>query len=309
MAGRQSAAVKRILLELKELRREESQQDLYRAAPLEDDLFEWHFTVRGPPDSPFEGGLYHGRILLPPEYPLKAPEIILLTPNGRFETGKRICLSFTSFHQETWQPCWGVRTMLTALLSFMPSKAEGIGALDYSDNERRVLASRSRDYVCPSCGVKLRDALPERADKEGSKQPSECVEEQLASTSAINEGMQFSDKAPPEQDRLCAAPLQHSAENDLKSSSPAKSSTAPHEASGVRDTRSATPAVLSTRQNRESEAAQRASTGEAQSFATTSAAVRSGESDAELKLVAYAIAALIIAIIARRFYKYCIGEL
>lgn len=130
------------------------------AAPLETDLFEWHFTVRGPPDTAFEGGVYHGRILLPPEYPLKAPEIIMLTPNGRFEVGTRICLSVTSHHDETWQPSWGIRTILTALIGFMPSKPEGIGALDFPDEDRRVLAAKSLSYWCPRCCVRPAELLP-----------------------------------------------------------------------------------------------------------------------------------------------------
>ncbi len=51
----------------------------YFAQPLEDNLFEWHFTVRGPEDSEFSGGVYHGRIILPTEYPMKPPNIIVLT--------------------------------------------------------------------------------------------------------------------------------------------------------------------------------------------------------------------------------------
>jgi len=67
-----SAAVKRILKEVAELAAESERPGaLFTAAPLESDLFEMHFTVRGPPETAFEGGLYHGRILLPPEYPLK----------------------------------------------------------------------------------------------------------------------------------------------------------------------------------------------------------------------------------------------
>ena len=46
---------------------------------LKDNLFEWHFTIRGPADSEFDGGIYHGRIILPPEYPMKPPSIIILT--------------------------------------------------------------------------------------------------------------------------------------------------------------------------------------------------------------------------------------
>ena len=51
----------------------------YYAAPLDDNLFEWHFTVRGPEDTDFNGGVYHGRIIVPAEYPMKPPDIILLT--------------------------------------------------------------------------------------------------------------------------------------------------------------------------------------------------------------------------------------
>lgn len=69
-------AVKRLMREAQELSSATSQ---YFAQPLEDNLFEWHFTVRGPADSEFEGGVYHGRIILPPEYPMKPPNIIVLT--------------------------------------------------------------------------------------------------------------------------------------------------------------------------------------------------------------------------------------
>lgn len=55
----------------------------YYACPLDDNLFEWHFTVRGPPGTEFDGGLYHGRILLPTQYPMQPPNIILLTVNIR----------------------------------------------------------------------------------------------------------------------------------------------------------------------------------------------------------------------------------
>lgn len=57
--------------------------------------FEWHFTVRGPADSDFEGGIYHGRISLPPEYPLKPPSIMLLTVSVSLE--HPVCLIFDTF--------------------------------------------------------------------------------------------------------------------------------------------------------------------------------------------------------------------
>ena len=77
-----------------------------------------------------QGGIYHGRILLPSEYPFKPPEFILLTPNGRWETSTKICLSISSHHPEHWQPSWSVRTALLALIGFMPTSSNGaIGSL------------------------------------------------------------------------------------------------------------------------------------------------------------------------------------
>jgi hypothetical protein len=63
----------------------------------------------------YEGGFYHGQILLDQEYPMKPPRIIFLTESGRFEIGEPICLSITSHHKETWQPSWDIRLVMTAL--------------------------------------------------------------------------------------------------------------------------------------------------------------------------------------------------
>lgn len=143
-------AVKRLFREAKELR--EATEEYY-AQPLEDNLFEWHFTVRGPADSEFDGGVYHGRIIMPPDYPMKPPNIIFLTPNGRFETNKKICLSISGHHPETWQPSWSIRTALLAIIGFMPTPANGtIGSLDYTAAERAALAKRSQEFQCPQCG-------------------------------------------------------------------------------------------------------------------------------------------------------------
>ncbi|KAF0992031.1 hypothetical protein HZS_605 [Henneguya salminicola] len=96
--------VKRLLREAMELSNATGE---YYAQPLDENIFEWHFTIRGPPQTPYEGGMYHGKIIFPTDYPIKPPEIIFLTPNGRFQINKKICLSVSNYHPEHWRPSWG----------------------------------------------------------------------------------------------------------------------------------------------------------------------------------------------------------
>ncbi|XP_078445157.1 ubiquitin-conjugating enzyme 32 [Wolffia australiana] len=150
-------AVKRILQEVKEMHANPS--DDFMSLPLEENIFEWQFAIIGPRDSEFEGGIYHGRIQLPAEYPFKPPSFMLLTPNGRFETQTKICLSISNHHPEHWQPSWSVRTALVALIAFMPTSPDGaIGSLDYKKEERRALAIKSREAP-PKFGAPERQKL------------------------------------------------------------------------------------------------------------------------------------------------------
>jgi len=156
------SAVKRIMQEARELSNDPCTD--YSAAPLEDDIFEWHCTLRGPVGTEFEGGLYHFRILLPAEYPFRPPSIMILTPNGRFELNTKICISFTSYHEELWQPAWGVRTAIIGLQGFFPLKgqaAAGVGSIDYPTAERKRLAALSREWVCPHCQQSNLELLPD----------------------------------------------------------------------------------------------------------------------------------------------------
>lgn len=145
-AGRynqRNPAVKRILREMREMGSDDSLA--YHAEAVESDIFEWHFAILGAENTEFEGGIYHGRVLLPPEYPFKPPSFVLLTHSGRFVVNEKICLSITQHHPEHWQPSWSVRTALTAVRAFMPTAAEGaVGSLEYTKEEREVLARKSR---------------------------------------------------------------------------------------------------------------------------------------------------------------------
>ncbi|XP_028751728.1 ubiquitin-conjugating enzyme E2 32-like [Neltuma alba] len=177
-------AVKRILQEVKEMQSNPS--DDFMSLPLEENIFEWQFAIRGSCETEFEGGIYHGRIQLPAEYPFKPPSFMLLTPNGRFETQTKICLSISNHHPEHWQPSWSVRTALVALIAFMPTNPNGaLGSLDYKKEERRALAIKSREAP-PRFGTperqKLTDEIHEymlsKAPPVPQHSPSQDPEEQ-----------------------------------------------------------------------------------------------------------------------------------
>ncbi|RDX48364.1 UBC-like protein [Lentinus brumalis] len=175
--NKNNSAVKRIMQEARELANDPCTD--YAAGPLEDDIFEWHCTIRGPPGTEFEGGLYHFRILLPSEYPFRPPAIMMLTPNGRFELNTKICISFTNYHEELWQPAWGVRTAIIGLQGFFPLKgtaAVGVGALEYPTAERKRLAALSREWVCPRCNTSNREHLPDPPASDGSASSSSSSE-------------------------------------------------------------------------------------------------------------------------------------
>ncbi|EER02362.1 non-canonical ubiquitin conjugating enzyme, putative, partial [Perkinsus marinus ATCC 50983] len=71
-------------------------------------VFEWHYMWAA--GTVFQGGRYHGRIVLPSKYPFGPRVVMLLTSNGRFEVNENIYLSISSYHPGRWQPALGIRT-------------------------------------------------------------------------------------------------------------------------------------------------------------------------------------------------------
>ena len=115
------------------------------ARPRPDDILVWHYVLDGAPGSPYAGGQYHGVLRFPPEYPLKAPSVLMLTPSGRFAVNTRLCLSMSDFHPETWNPAWNVGTILLGLLSFMSDEGDPVtaGSIVTTPAERAAFARAS----------------------------------------------------------------------------------------------------------------------------------------------------------------------
>lgn len=117
-----------------------------------DDLSVWYFVVYDLKDTAFVDGVYLGKVLLPPKYPFKAPDFQFLTPSGRFEINRKLCTSFTGFHQDLYNPSWNVASMCAGLVSFMTDstdliESKGIGGLNTNVEAKKSIASKSREYI------------------------------------------------------------------------------------------------------------------------------------------------------------------
>lgn len=159
-SGQESATLRRIKREWKEavkmgiaydwkkmqnVAKESDEKNNYvRMGPYGNNLLKWHFSVMGPPHSEFDGGIYHGRVLLPKDYPGSPPRVQVLTPSGRFISGHDICLSASNYHPESWTPKWTIVSLIDALRLHMMTQANEIGGTSATPTERRKYARASR---------------------------------------------------------------------------------------------------------------------------------------------------------------------
>ncbi|MES1902999.1 MAG: Ubiquitin-conjugating enzyme E2 J1 [Paramarteilia canceri] len=130
---------RRLLREFEEVN---STEDLI-AGLVDNNLKDWHFTFEGPTETPFEKGIYHGRILFKDSYPMEAPDFWFFTPSGKYETNIKICLSNSGYHPEHWNPSWNARTCLIGLKSMFGCDVSGsIGSMKCSDSIQLDLAQK-----------------------------------------------------------------------------------------------------------------------------------------------------------------------
>ena len=119
--------------------------------PNPDNILEIYFLIKGSDKSSFKNGEYICKLVHHPQYPLKAPDYYVLTPNGRFEINKKICLTNSAYHQGDWAPAaWNLLTLLNGFYSIWHSDVKedkiGISHLNSKSSVIEELASKSKEY-------------------------------------------------------------------------------------------------------------------------------------------------------------------
>ena len=111
----------------------------------EDNILEWHFVIHGKEDTPYSGGMYHGKLIFPSNFPFGPPKIILfLTPNARFKTNEGICFDLSDFHPEEWKPEYSVSTVLQRVLDFRHDSTESIGSIETGERSSDATNSQRK---------------------------------------------------------------------------------------------------------------------------------------------------------------------
>lgn len=109
-------ALKRIKKELEDLKRDPPAQ--CSAGPVNDDLFHWQATIMGPPDSPYQGGVFFLTIHFPTDYPFKPPKVAFTTriyhPN--INSNGSICLDIL---RSQWSPALTISKVLLSICSLL----------------------------------------------------------------------------------------------------------------------------------------------------------------------------------------------
>jgi len=88
------------------------------AQPQEDNLRHFSVMIRGPQDSPFEGGVFELELFLPEEYPMAPPKVRFLTKiyHPNIDTLGRICLDIL---KDKWSPALQIRTVLLSIQALL----------------------------------------------------------------------------------------------------------------------------------------------------------------------------------------------
>ena len=110
-------AARRISKEYEEMKREPPQN--CTAGPVTPgDLTNWNATIIGPPDSPYQNGVFSLKIAFPFDYPFRPPKVQFLTKiyHPNINQNGSICLDIL---KDQWSPALTISKVLLSISSLL----------------------------------------------------------------------------------------------------------------------------------------------------------------------------------------------
>ena len=99
------------------------------AEPVLDNMQHLKATIKGPMDSPYEGGVFQVDIVIPDSYPFEPPKCKFVTrvwhPNVSSQTGA-ICLDIL---KDNWSPALTIKTALVSLQALLSTPEPDVRAV------------------------------------------------------------------------------------------------------------------------------------------------------------------------------------
>ncbi|KAH8741046.1 hypothetical protein FG386_001598 [Cryptosporidium ryanae] len=112
-----STCKSRLLIEVRDSLK--NKDDDIELSPSQNNVLYWIAEIKGPKETPYEGGIYKLNITIPIQYPLIPPTPIFETPifhpNINFNTGE-ICIDVI---KNNWSPAWTLNSLCRAILSIL----------------------------------------------------------------------------------------------------------------------------------------------------------------------------------------------
>lgn len=86
------------------------------ASMVGEDIFSWRAFIEGPPESPYEGGVFELNLQFPTDYPFKPPKVHFVTKiyHCNINATGSICLDIL---REQWSPALNVGKILLSISS------------------------------------------------------------------------------------------------------------------------------------------------------------------------------------------------
>ncbi|KAL5975947.1 hypothetical protein ACLOJK_020276 [Asimina triloba] len=109
----------RLFKEYKEVQREKAVDSDIQLVCDDSNIFKWTALIKGPSETPYEGGVFQLAFAIPEQYPLLPPQVRFQTkifhPNVHFKTGE-ICLDIL---KNAWSPAWTLQSVCRAIIALM----------------------------------------------------------------------------------------------------------------------------------------------------------------------------------------------